>query len=201
MEVEISPEQAEKNAKRRKHSGFKPKPDDWLAKKKITELVNVVDLWEEFVNRREHLKDQGLAADQAWQAAWIEVKPLYDERVFRLAHKSIADTIQPASPAKVFDKALFGEDEQRPTAINFRSDIEWVYKHLGKDILPTEAPNSGAWWLLQWARDNAREFFMGLFSKVLPSRGQLDEEQTKVDDGGVIRLLDEVEAVSKGVAA
>ena len=131
VEVVINPAQEAENAKRRKHARAPAKPDGWLTKKKITELVNTVDLWSTFVDYREDFKDKGLSPDQAWQAGWQKLKPLYDDRVQRMAAKSIAETIKPVSPGKVFDAAVF-PDEAVERGVNFRSDIEWVYRHMGR---------------------------------------------------------------------
>lgn len=190
---------ADRKASRREHTKHEPHPPGWLSKAKIRERLEKVDLFGMFKDARENFKDQGLSPDQSWQAAWQKLQPIYDDRVLKLASKSIAETIRPVEPRQVLAGAVFCDEESaaKGVAVNFRSDIEWVYRHLAHDVLPTEAPNSGAWRLLEWARSNEKDFFLGLFQKVLPTKAQLDEEQSKADDGGVIRLLDEVESISR----
>jgi hypothetical protein len=47
-------------------------------------------------------------------------------------------------------------------------DVAWVYQYLSvKSAAPHQAPSSGAWGLLQWARRNSDRFFM-LWLKVGP---------------------------------
>jgi hypothetical protein len=179
-------------AQRRAKTKNEPKPQGWLAKSKIRANLEAVDLFKDpFVKIRENLKDGGLSPDQAWQQAWLDVKPLYDQRVFDLATQSVARVTQPQSTGQLISVET---TENYKGGVNFRSDIEWVYCNLGnKDVLPGEAPNTGAWVMLDYARHNKHEFFSSLFAKVLPSKSQIDADQAKVDDGGAIRLIEECE--------
>jgi hypothetical protein len=185
-----TPSQAQRRAKT-KHE---PKPEGWLAKSKIRANLEAVDLFKvPFVRLREDLKDGGLSPDQAWQQAWLDVKPLYDQRVFDLAQQSVARVTHPQQTGQLISPEVF-EVLERKGGVNFRSDIEWVYSNLSnKDVLPGDSPNTGAWAMLDWARQNKHEFFTSLFAKVLPTKSQIDADQAKVDDGGAIRLIAECE--------
>ena len=48
------------------------------------------------------------------------------------------------------------------------ADASWVYSHLyAKDVSKGSAPSPGAWGLLQWAKTHEKEFFSGVFLKVV----------------------------------
>lgn len=48
------------------------------------------------------------------------------------------------------------------------ADASWVYSHLyAKDVSKDDAPSPGAWGLLQWAKIHEKEFFSGVFLKVV----------------------------------
>ena len=48
------------------------------------------------------------------------------------------------------------------------ADASWVYSHLyAKDVNKDTAPSPGAWGLLQWAKTHEKEFFSGVFLKVV----------------------------------
>lgn len=48
------------------------------------------------------------------------------------------------------------------------ADASWVYSHLyAKDVDKGSAPSPGAWGLLQWAKTHEKEFFSGVFLKVV----------------------------------
>ena len=58
-------------------------------------------------------------------------------------------------------------------------DIIWVYQHL-RDAKCTEedAPNHGAWALLQWAKDNnIKEFFKSMLPKAVRPRKAVEEQR------------------------
>lgn len=65
--------------------------------------------------------------------------------------------------------------------------VAWVAKHMMlKDVLPEQAPSSEAWSMLCWARrnnQNEAQFWGQIYTKLLPSRSQLDADQRFKDDG------------------
>jgi hypothetical protein len=70
--------------------------------------------------------------------------------------------------------------------------VSWVAKNLLiEDAKPEDAPGSEAWGMLMWARrneGNEAQFWGTIYTKLLPSRNQLDSENRYTDDGR--RLLD-----------
>jgi hypothetical protein len=75
--------------------------------------------------------------------------------------------------------------------------VAWVAKHMMvKDAKAESAPSSEAWSMLCWARrnnQNEAQFWGQIYTKLLPSRSQLDAEQRFKDDGrkvlGIIEKL------------
>lgn len=62
--------------------------------------------------------------------------------------------------------------------------VEWVAENLLiKDVGPEDAPSGTAWSLLSWARKRRSEFFKSVWSKLLPSRQQIDRSGAMRDDG------------------
>lgn len=81
---------------------------------------------------------------------------------------------------------------------SLRADVKWVYDSLAsyQEALDADrgaewlrknrgtAPGPGAISLLVWAGDgNSGEFFKSVWSKLIPTRGQLDESERFEDDG------------------
>jgi hypothetical protein len=53
------------------------------------------------------------------------------------------------------------------------------------DLDPDDAPSPEAWWLLTFAKktpDNETEFLRSLYSKLLPSRQQIEREEMAASD-------------------
>jgi|TARA_R110000787_G_scaffold27884_3_gene76635 hypothetical protein len=68
--------------------------------------------------------------------------------------------------------------------------VSWVAKNIMlKDAKPSDAPSSEAWSMLCWARrnnQNEAQFWGTIYTKLLPSRSQLDAEQKYRDDGRAV---------------
>ena len=63
--------------------------------------------------------------------------------------------------------------------------IEWALEHLDDKKVKGvgHAPCPGAWSLLEWGRDNKKEFMGGFVAKLIPSRSQLEMAERIRDDG------------------
>jgi hypothetical protein len=75
--------------------------------------------------------------------------------------------------------------------------VAWVARHmLIKDVAPEKAPSSEAWSMLCWARrnnQNEAQFWGQIYTKLLPSKAQLETEQRYRDDGRkVLEVIDKL---------
>jgi len=97
-----------------------------------------------------------------------------------------ADDSDPTRP-----RSAFAPGNAPPRAV-----VEWVASSLAvRGLKPADAPDSTAWGLLHWARassSNTSSFYQ-MWAKLLPTRAQADEQDTKNDDAG--DLLDSIEFV------
>lgn len=105
------------------------------------------------------------------------------------ACKSEPETAAPVAeaPAKPEDDTMHPRSVFRPGNAPPRTVVEWVAANLKvHPVKPGEAPDAAAWGLLQWARSSAASAsaFYQMWAKLLPSRAQVDEQDTSDDDGG-----------------
>ncbi len=83
--------------------------------------------------------------------------------------------------------------------------IRWVARNIDKpNIVPSECPDPMAWTLLRNCRENPAfqcMFIEKIWTKLLPSRGQLDNEQgnEKIDGQETINAIDQIRAVSEEI--
>lgn len=94
----------------------------------------------------------------------------------------------------------------RRSSANKREVVEWVAQALARpgEVSLRQAPCAEAWGLYKWAssdESHESEFWKGMYSKLLPTRSQVEVENTYRDDGRrkleildrVLRSLDEAE--------
>ena len=79
-----------------------------------------------------------------------------------------------------------------------RVAVEFTFDNMDvRGIKPSEAPSTGAWSMLKWARNsptNKTTFYCTFVSRLLPSKSQLDLEANMEDDGrDVERLIEQLE--------
>jgi len=80
--------------------------------------------------------------------------------------------------------------------------LRWVFENMEvRGILPKDAPSPGAYALLKHCRNNVQtktKFYSDMWSRTIPTKSRLDEEQRKVDDGDkCIMTLDRIIQLSK----
>jgi len=77
-------------------------------------------------------------------------------------------------------------------------DMKWVFQALGAaDLIPSDAPSTGAWYLLQsLKRDNLmlKSFYTTFVTKLMPTKSDLEKEDARSNDrrerlGLIERLL------------
>ena len=140
--------------------------------------------WPEFMAYRRALERHG----REKMDAWIEAARAfgYDGSYHQDPGKSARArgnpvTLVASAPSDVFK----GKDG------SVRGDFGWVYDNLGvADITPEEAPSSGAWGLLEYARTEPREFYKSWMSMV--SRQADTDERLEGFKEDAARSTDEI---------
>lgn len=181
---------------------------EWEAKKG---LYKAAGLWKYFTSRREHyrgvfvdVETGGYHGELAHKAAQVEADLAWTrksrgESVVVLEGDGVEE-VGDANPG-VAERSRFSSSDIGK--VDVPSDILWVYYNLGvKDVHPEDAPNPGAWALLQHVQhDSGRvgDFYKGLFAKIVPSRSQIENMERFKDDGREqFELLDRLSGEDSG---
>jgi hypothetical protein len=86
-------------------------------------------------------------------------------------------------------------NEQPVPDEKYSSDLEWVYHNImNPDPSSDNAPSAGAWGLLQWARDNRKEYYRLYGPKVLKQETAEESSQVKGERKTVRERLDMFES-------
>ncbi len=138
-------------------------------------------LWDELNRRREELKREGLSAKDALASALVDVEDM--ARVQDLEGDATPGSKPRPRPEElaIAPAGLAGKAAGEPEV------VRWVARNIDNaDPSPEECPDPFAWTLLRDCRSNPafRQFFVEkLWSKLIPSRSQLDATTTAVMDG------------------
>lgn len=120
------------------------------------------DIWQ----RIEELRGEGMNAQAAWRQAQAEFAE---------------DGESTELPPDVYDAALVGKSCSLPHA------VQWVADNLERKSVKVEAaPSATAWGLLCWAQSSPvckAEFWKSIWSKMLPSKSELENQARYSDDG------------------
>ena len=177
-------------------------------KAKITKRLRELGLWEDaqrFLDEtRQRLKREGASRQEAVAQAWQAVAERYAAELAESPPELEPDSTD------VLDELDELADASDDTELDLAADIQWVYRHLGdRKARPADAPSSGAWHLLQWARANKAKFFdramKVLMAKSAPAaesepqrhvRQRSEEAQRRIDS--LNRRIEAAEAARKG---
>jgi hypothetical protein len=136
-------------------------------------------LWRD--NKRKQLRAEGLTKAEANEASWqamIEQFPPLQTTVDEPSKGSLSNVVELVD----FDP----DNYDSPTDIS--GDIAWTYDNMARmGVEPKDAPGSGAWSMLVWARENPNRFF----EQMLP-KSKLIEKEAEED---IDRLEDEAQIV------
>lgn len=149
---------------------------EWILwKAALKRRLQAEGTWKDFIRVRESLKDGGMDERDAWLTAAGEEVPERNEPTDALA-------------SDFADKAA-SEPES----------VRWVADNISvKGVKPSDAPSAAAWGLLQWAKSSVTtkdRFFTQVYTRLMPSGKQLEDEGRFRDDGeGIIELCGKVEA-------
>ena len=131
-------------------------------------------VWTRFCAKRNQYESEGMKPDEAYEKAASEL-------LGRPVGKKESDVGGEELDGVVESDVFSGQGASTPEC------VAWVAKHMMvKDVQPKQAPSSEAWSMLCWARrnnQNEAQFWGQIYTKLLPSRSQLDAEQRFKDDG------------------
>jgi hypothetical protein len=186
-------------------------------KNKFARKAELVErgLWQVFVDRREALKGMGVSAPEAWDRAYEEAMNgvvasqgdgggsggdgVVDVGAAPVGVESggVGKSGAPDFSLGRVKREVFGE---RTCAIT--RTVEWVAKQLMvEDPSAEDAPSMEAWSMLCWARrSNANEaqFWGQIWSKMMPSKQQLEAAERLSDDGSqVFAVIERVRLASE----
>lgn len=179
-------------------------------KKRVEPELRGKGLWDDFLRLREAYKLQGMSPQDAWRLAYDQIKdstpsgePFVWVKERNQGLKGALPTILKNMGGKV--PAPSGSDNDLYSRIKHKTAppatvMHWVFNHAGLELsdLDVDAiPSPGALKLLQRVQtsDAAYDAFFAAYTKLLPSRTQLDAEARFQDDGREsFRLLDDLEA-------
>ena len=133
-------------------------------------------------------KTKAEAGEIAW-AAMMEKFPPLDPEI--QSGKPGGPNQEPAADSDLALAALRERTAGQP--VDFQRDVVWVYQHLAdEEVTPDDAPSTGAWSLLGWARDYRNHFFQHMFPKALAAQGKAkphDEEEMVQTEGKSVEEL------------
>ena len=104
------------------------------------------------------LRAEGMTRKEAQQAAWEAMEGKFPP---------LEDIEQTSAEELAVDVSQFASNDSP----EFFEDAQWVYQHLLVSSLnPEDAPSSGAWGLLRWAKRNQNRFFEHVMQKVATTK-------------------------------
>lgn len=129
---------------------------------------------DEFYKHIENAKKGGMDGSAAWRGALT---------AFSHVKAPKPDTIPLTDPTPFIGKEL---DEA--------STVRWVAASMALGVKPEAAPSAAAWGLLLWAREHSDSFWQTVYTKILPSKSQLDQGAGKMRDDGseILATLDRI---------
>lgn len=115
-------------------------------------------MWTDFKNRRSELEGEGRTKKESWNMA-------AEEFGFG-GHSPVTDDVLPMDqprpiPSPVTGKKYAPKKTFKGKESSLREDYQWVYANTSvEDVSPDDAPSSGAWGLLQFARSDPKSFYV-----------------------------------------
>lgn len=153
--------------------------------------------WQEFLDYRKQLTREGYDDVSATQIARLRFAPgnkVVSEKPEEVLVDSEENNLK---EEELIDPSLF--DGKSSDA---REAAEWVADCIHLDVKPEEAPSKLAWNLLLWVRNplNECDFWKSIWTKLLPTRSQLEKEEKFSDDGRtVLKLIERIKAAQVSV--
>jgi hypothetical protein len=183
-----------------------------VVKRRIREEFLTLGLWDEFVALRERLVAE-MPREQAWEQAAVEVRRLHKLPVEEVPHEDAVsqpdtcngapveegspppglpavEAAEPATLGQVIEdsrrmRAAFPVDRFQGKTCSPRVAVEWVAANIAVEgVRPEDCPGPEAWGLLFWARHgNQGTFWTNHYTKLMPSKSEVDGGAKRYDDG------------------
>lgn len=158
-----------------------------ISSSELADLLKKEGRWDEFRAFRQAAEDRGSSRKQSYTLAAKQFG--YDLG----ASSSPASTGPPSAaegvpelPSRYAKKEEFGGEGS-----SLKQDYQWVYDNLAvEDVTPPEAPSSGAWGLLQFARTDPKSFYVEWMRMV--SRQESSDEVMEGFTQDAARSTDEI---------
>jgi hypothetical protein len=134
-------------------------------KKQTKERLIAEGRWKDAYTFRDREKAAGKTPAQAWAAMVSVFQPL-------------------EGPAAMPARKEGGEIKRphRRKRLNWRDQIEWVYRHLKEESPAFPRGGEGLFSLHLWARENQDEFFKLVLPRLLPTRMEVNKEAEGVEE-------------------
>jgi len=158
-----------------------------------SELTNL-GLWQDYLRLRDDLKEQGVAPSKAAEQAYLDVTSGNTPAAPAPAAPKTKAEDKTTSYAELAASAPAGACSEREAA-----SFVFEYAAVPVEKIPEEAvPSKGAVGLLKWVHSspsNAATFYSGIWSKLMPTKSQLDAEARFSDDGSSeLEIISRLEA-------
>lgn len=144
--------------------------------------------WGQAVKFRDGLKRDGVPAIEAWEQMAAKFLPMSEawEKAHPAETQAVAAGMTPKG-AKQAAKARRGR--VRP---NLLDEAHWIYLNLSNPE-PAEPPSDGTMFALKSYQKEPGKFLEMYFSRLLPSRAQVESEGSRADnDKPLDRLIDDI---------
>ena len=178
-----------------------------LSKNTMRSRLQKAGVWDVFVVERERLKGAGHSAMEAWQLAYsFSMSPPSEPSPGSSSAPPGGVSLAPApsslgSSSGGDSSPVSRSDFDGKPAADARSVVQWVFDNMDlSDVSVSDCPSAGAWSLLmacRVSRDLKREFYRGIWPKLLPSRSHMEMEARFRDDGRQISIIDRVAAAAR----
>jgi hypothetical protein len=161
----------------------------------VTERLRREGRWTEASEFREQerqrLRQEGMGKEEAKEEAWRLMAERFPHSSTMAPERTASSDEMddyPAVPSGLVPKEIFAAKPSK----ELTAAISWVADHICiADAAPEDAPGSMAWSLLKFARDNPSHFWKDIWTKLLPSKAQIEQQERFRDDGRLLTLLDE----------
>lgn len=124
-----------------------------MTKDEFWEHLKSNGLMDEFKSRRAEIEAEGISKKRAWTAAANE---------FGYGGSSGDNSSEKvnADIPKKKEKPTVSKKQFQGKSASLRAEFQWVYENVAvDDTNPEDAPSSGAWGLLEFARSDPRTFY------------------------------------------
>ena len=156
-----------------------------MSSEDLAKQLKMDGVWEEFKEYRGELESQGYSKKESYSLA---------RQQFGTSSGAGTPSTSPppleATPPELPNKYAKLEDFGGKTS-SLKQDYQWVYDNLSvADVAPEDAPSSGSWGLLQFARSDPKSFYVEWMRMV--SRQESSDEVMEGFAEDAARSTDEI---------